>query len=889
MVDSPLFDNIRQSLRSSLGQNLALSIFAAIVMIEILILVPSYDKRETDLLNTITLKARLLGEALTALPDTDLPGWKMRLGAVVDGERVAGGGVFQDGRVLVHLGELPDIRTVTERTSDARHLLHHDERRLEVGFPIGDRAYKRVLVLSLSTDAIHGELRSYVLRIGGLVMIISGFLTLVTIVVVGRKVLQPLLHLRQVLVSMGPDGSGTAAQRDALSRKDELGEAFRAVEDMRARLAGAHHEILSLARFPAENPSPVLRFSEDGDVLYANDAARNVPGLTTADGQSAGPAISSLIAPAPGNGSANDRPDSLECTLGGHTYAITVSRQTAAGYINLYIADITARVDAQNQLRALNETLEDLVAARTLALEGSELRQRRIIDSMVDGLIVMDEDGIIDNFNPAAERIFGLSEGQAIGQPVTCLMPPEEAIAHPGYIARFLRQRTATILNRPREVIGQHVDGTRIPLSLAVTEVEIAGKSLFIGVVRDISDQKRREQALQEAKDAADAASRAKSDFLATMSHEIRTPMNGVIGMADLLRDTPLDDSQKHQVEVISNSAQALLTIINDILDFSKIETGALELDPAPFDPCALLTAVGQLLEGRALAKGVAIRLELPDIPVGHRLGDEGRLRQVLLNLAGNGLKFTDRGSVTLGLAVPPQPDGGSGDLLRFTVTDTGVGIPQEWHGRLFERFSQGDASTARHHGGTGLGLAISKSLVELMGGTISFESWPGAGAHFWIDVPLPAARIPDIARVVAATPAETAGRALRILVVEDNDINRQVAQGLLTKLGHSVTLAEDGFQGVSLASMESWDLILMDLQMPGMDGLEATRRIRVLPDRKRARVTIVAMTANATEADRIACFDAGMNGYLSKPVTRRRLAEALAGLAENPGIGTDG
>lgn len=557
---------------------------------------------------------------------------------------------------------------------------------------------------------------------------------------------------------------------------------------------------------------------------------------------------------------------------------------------NEMTVSLQVRHDQSKTDRVAIETLNQQLSEQLDALKVAEAGLRRLstaVEQSPASIVITDLKGNIVFVNEAFSLSSGYTQAEVIGN--------NPRILHSGQTNPETYEDLWSTLSAGQvwrgEFINQRKDGSQYLELASISPVRDSNGEIthYVAVKEDITDRRRDEAELLEhrehleklvelrtfelavAKERADAANRAKSEFLANMSHEIRTPMNAIIGLNYLLKQTTLLPNQIDKLNKSSTAAEHLLQIINDILDLAKIESGKLVLENAVFSPADVIQSIGVLIRDQAAHKGLKLEINPNTLP--RRVyGDVTRLRQVLLNFAGNAIKFTEHGLISI--SGEQLFTDGKQVLCRFTVTDTGVGISQIDSARLFRAFEQLDGSTTRKHGGTGLGLAIARQLAELMGGEVGVDSTPGVGSSFWVTARLGVAE--DDSNLSSTLPVWDEKQLNgRVLFVEDEPINREIGEDLLASTGLDVVVAENGLVAVNCYKQSNFDLVLMDVQMPILDGLGATRQIRALPNG--ATIPIVALTANVFAADRQQCIDAGMSDFLPKPVDPDALYALLA------------
>lgn len=505
-----------------------------------------------------------------------------------------------------------------------------------------------------------------------------------------------------------------------------------------------------------------------------------------------------------------------------------------------------------------------------LKMEESESHNRAIVDTAIDGIITISSNGTILDFNHSAERLFGWKAGEVLGRNVNMLMPEPDRSRHDSYLSNYLRSNDPKVIGVGRDVTGLRKDGSLMPMRLAVGRVRQPGDPIFVGFVTDMSRYNALTESLRQSAEKAEQAAQAKSSFLANMSHEIRTPLNAIIGFSDLMLNDALTAQQSKHLNIINQSARSLLALLNDILDTTKLERGSVELEQVDFSLIDLCQQVVASLRLAADAKNLEFLLSCaPELHPFYK-GDPMRIQQVLNNLIGNAIKFTQSGAVRV--EVNPEP---GRNAVSIRVTDTGIGMSPEQLRHVFTPFTQADVSISRRFGGTGLGVSIARQLVDLMGGTLEVQSTLGVGSVFEVRIPLEPGNEPCLSPENQAVPHLP---PLRILVADDINLNQELLTLTLEQHGHSVTATDSGHKVLELLDKEDFDVVLLDVHMPELDGLETARRWRE-QERREARLPLplIALTASVMESDRHAAQEAGINGFATKPLDLPALMQEIA------------
>ncbi len=859
---------LRESLAlmgSPLARRVALLLFIAILIVQALILLPSTLKKEDELIQTLVRAGEETLRASIQVPGADVaPGRVVPvvLGAdLVVGVRVTSA----EGVTMAAGGEVVELDPAAVPASDGMvpvlSARSADGTRIEAQWPVDTMIDRRAVTLRIDTSEVDGQVHAFLLQVAGIVVLVAAALTFAALIAVSGVVLRPLIRLRDLLRSGAsedwPDQSGLA-----MARRDEIGEVYRAIADQLSALNSIQDELedrvmerSTLLNDAIENASDgFIVYDADGGILLHNSRYREYFSYSEEDMARCRTAEDLdrldkergwFLADSRGKfGTASNAIGDFEGRTPEGRWLAVRRRPTATGGV------VATQVDVTHE-RSQEQRLNELLNAVPTPLVLTDMRT-----------------GVINFANHHATELYGLTVG---GKPVESFY---RDVSRREELISILRE-VGRVDNFEAEISDGKGGWHWVLMSARIMNYQ--GTTCVLVASYVITERKRAQQILAKEKSRVEELSRKKSEFVAVISHEVRTPMNGVLGMARLLLESDMTHEQRDFAETILRSGESLLTILNDLLDISKLEAGKLDLERIAFSPKAIVHDALGLMTGRAEEKGLSIVLDIdPNMPEAVR-GDPHRMRQILLNLLSNAVKFTPAGAVTIGLK---QKSANGTAQITLSVSDTGVGIKPELQESLFSAYSQASTEIARKYGGTGLGLNICRRLAGLMGGEITLESKVGEGSTFSFSAPF---EITDVDEIPVVPPIKEAARSeltilapFKVLLVEDNEINRRVAIGMLARQGHSVVTADDGQQALEMLEGDLPDIILMDRHMPIMNGLEATRRIRSLGG-PAAALPIIGVTAAANSEEVAACLAAGMNDVVTKPIHPAMLARALA------------
>lgn len=582
-----------------------------------------------------------------------------------------------------------------------------------------------------------------------------------------------------------------------------------------------------------------------------------------------------------------------QINLGAKDPLLTYAKSSYYGLLPIVMTSLVLTVFWFLTLRGLSIWRRELTSVRN-SLNTEKLYLSTILDTMMQGVITIDCRGTILTFSKWAETLFGYKAEEIVGQNISILMPEPYKSEHDKYIRSYIDTGKSKILDLARETVAKNKQGMVFPIMLSVRRVDTEREPYFVGLIMDITQQKEKELKLRQAKREADQASKAKSDFLANMSHELRTPLNSILGLTKImLHEDKLDPESRENLMIVDKASGALLNTVNDILDLSKIEAGHIELVRKPFNASGLILSLVDQIRPLASKKGITVLNNARQIPALYLMGDEFRLFRILMNLAANAIKYTEKGHVDINLRYENIPDGKIAFICE--INDTGIGIPADKIDKIFQKFSQADETIERRYGGTGLGLSITKQLTEIMGGKIKVQSIVGQGSSFTITIPFERTdRINDAPLHKSVTEPRRVERSpirnASILIAEDHEFNKMLIAKMMARLGcDNFTLVENGQMALDAYRTRPWDLILMDLHMPEMSGHQAAQAIRDIESELKisARIPIIAMTADVMPGTREDCMRSGMDDYISKPIDEYYLRSVLSNWFDLEEIGT--